>query len=293
MSNLLKRANIISKSERVIDYNEVIKNKLEVLSKELVEHKIDTDGFVNGLEADVVETLVQDTDEANTEQIANDEMAVSNENGPHIGLESNVIKQADLEAIKAQADNIMAEANEEASQIIALAKQEAEKIHKDAYNSGREEGLVDAQEQLNTMSSSLQIEFEEKQQQLKDEYDELKQQIEPELVEVLTDVFKKVINTISDDNEEMILNLINSAMHNAEVSKEFIIKVSPDDYKFVVNNQGKIYCAMAKDVQIEVVEDLTMKKNQCVIESDTGIYDCSLDIQLENLIKDIKLLSCL
>jgi flagellar biosynthesis/type III secretory pathway protein FliH len=26
-----------------------------------------------------------------------------------------------------------------------------------------------------------------------------------------------------------------------------------------------------------------MKRNQCIYETDGGIYDCSLDIQLENL----------
>jgi flagellar assembly protein FliH len=82
-------------------------------------------------------------------------------------------------------------------------------------------------------------------------------------------------------------------MHNAETSREFVIKVSPDDYNFLVQNQGKIYCAMSKDVQIDIVEDLSMTKNQCIIETDTGVYDCSLDIQLHNLIKEIKLISCI
>ena len=43
---------------------------------------------------------------------------------------------------------------------------------------------------------------------------------------------------------------------------------------------------------MDIVEDAAMKKNQCIIESDTGVYDCSLDIELNNLIRDIKLLSC-
>lgn len=293
MSNLLKRANVISKNERVIDYNEVIKNKLEVLNKEIVENKIDTDGFVNGLDAEVVEALVQDTDEIENASIAGEEMAAASESAMQNGFESNVIKQADLEAVKAEAEDIIAKANEQACDIISEAKQEAEKIRNNAYTSGRDEGLADAQEEFDRRADNLEAELKEKEEQLKYEYESLKKQIEPELIEVLTDVFKKVTNTIAEDNQEMIFNLINSAMHNAEVSKEFVIKVSPEDYKFVVNNQGKIYCAMAKDVQIEIVEDLTMKKNQCIIESDSGIYDCSLDIQLENLIKDIKLLSCL
>jgi flagellar assembly protein FliH len=81
-------------------------------------------------------------------------------------------------------------------------------------------------------------------------------------------------------------------MKNSDISNEFVIRVSPDDYRFLVNNQGKIYCAVSKEVNMDIVEDAAMKKNQCIIESDTGVYDCSLDIELNNLIRDIKLLSC-
>ena len=96
-----------------------------------------------------------------------------------------------------------------------------------------------------------------------------------------------------EDNKDIIIGLINGVMKNTDISNEFIIKVSPEDYKFLVNNQGKIYCSVSKEVTMDIVEDATMKKNQCIIESDTGVYDCSLDIELNNLIEDIKLLSCL
>ena len=69
--------------------------------------------------------------------------------------------------------------------------------------------------------------------------------------------------------------------------------VSPEDYKFLTNNQGKIYCAVSKEINLDIVADTTMKKNECIIETDAGVFDCSLDIELNNLIKDIKLLSCM
>ena len=49
---------------------------------------------------------------------------------------------------------------------------------------------------------------------------------------------------------------------------------------------------MSKEIQMDIVEDVTMKKNECIIETDTGVFNCSLDIELNNLIKDLKLLSC-
>ena len=124
------------------------------------------------------------------------------------------------------------------------------------------------------------------------EYNELKEKVEPQLVEVITDVFRKVTGVVAEDNQQIILHLINDVMHNADGSRDYVIKVSPEDYKFLVNNQGKIYCAMSREVNIDIVEDTGLERNQCMIETNTGIFNCSLDIELNNLIKNIKLLSC-
>ena len=57
-------------------------------------------------------------------------------------------------------------------------------------------------------------------------------------------------------------------------------------------NRDKIINAVRKDVHIEIVTDPSMKRNECLIDTDTGVYDCSLDIQMENLINDIRILAC-
>jgi flagellar assembly protein FliH len=66
-----------------------------------------------------------------------------------------------------------------------------------------------------------------------------------------------------------------------------------EDYKFLINNQGKIFVDMSKEIQINIIEDASLQQNQCIIETDTGVFNCSLDIELNNLISDLKLLSCM
>ena len=278
LSNLYKRNNVVSQKERIIDYNEVIKSKIGVLANLAIKDKADASGFVSGLNAEVIESLHNpDLDALTTD----------------IEFSQQQILKADLESSAAQAENIIGNANTESDNILYEAHNKADIIKKEAYSEGKEKGLNEARIEIDNQISKCQTEHEQKKIELQQQYEDMKSKMEPELVSVITDVFKKIINVISDNNEEIILNLVNSVMHNAEVSKEFVIKVSPDDYMFLVNNQGKIYCAMSKEVQIEIVEDLSMTKNQCIIESDLGVYDCSLDIQLSNLIKDIKLLSCI
>ena len=71
LSNLLKVGTTISKSERIIDYNDIIKDRVEA-ARAAKRQKADSDGFINGLNADVVERLPED--EINTEAAASEEI---------------------------------------------------------------------------------------------------------------------------------------------------------------------------------------------------------------------------
>lgn len=277
MSNLLKRSSVINKDERVIDYNDIIKKKIQAIM-ESKHNEMDADGFINGLHADVVEELISDdgTADALTDDAAMGEQQAA----------------ASLENANAEAERIIEEARLQAEQIIADANKNADAAFEEAKQNGYYEGNEKAQEEMNIKQAQLEVEFDNKRKELEQEYNNLKESIEPELVEVITDVFRKVTGVVAEDNQEIILHLINDVMHNADGSRDYVIKVSPDDYKFLVNNQGKIYCAMSREVNIDIVEDATLERNQCMIETNTGIFNCSLDIELNNLIKNIKLLSC-
>ncbi len=277
MSNLLKRSSVINKDERVIDYNDLIKKKIQAIM-ESKHNEMDADGFINGLHADVVDELISDDDTADalTEDAAMGEQQAA----------------ASLENTNAEAERIIEEARLQAEQIIADANKNADAAFEEAKQNGYYEGNEKAQEEMNIKQAQLEAEFDNKRKELEQEYNNLKESIEPELVEVITDVFRKVTGVVAEDNQEIILHLINDVMHNADGSRDYVIKVSPDDYKFLVNNQGKIYCAMSREVNIDIVEDATIERNQCMIETNTGIFNCSLDIELNNLIKNIKLLSC-
>ena len=277
MSNLLKRGTTFISEERIIDYNELIKLKLKNIVSDKESHSnVDADGFVNGLKADVVEQLLTGSEDENE--------AVDSQKPDDV---KNQLAAA-IEEANEQARSIKDEANE----VLAQAHMEAGKIIEDAKRTGYEQGACNAREEYESKAEALEREYEQKKAQLEKEYNDLKAAIEPELVETITEVFRKITYTVAEDNKEIIIGLINGVMKNSDISNEFVIRVSPDDYRFLVNNQGKIYCAVSKEVNMDIVEDAAMKKNQCIIESDTGVYDCSLDIELNNLIRDIKLLSC-
>ena len=277
MSNLLKKSSIINNDERVIDYNELIRKKMQTIM-ESRNNEMDADGFISGLHADIVEELISDDNTA-------DARIDDSSEGEHQAA-------ASLENINAEAEKIIEDARLQAEQIIADANKNAAAAFEEAKQNGYYEGNAAAQEEADKKQEQLEAEYNNRKKELEQEYNELKEKVEPQLVEVITDVFRKVTGVVAEDNQQIILHLINDVMYNADGSRDYVIKVSPEDYKFLVNNQGKIYCAMSREVNIDIVEDAGLERNQCMIETNTGIFNCSLDIELNNLIKNIKLLSC-
>ena len=271
MSNLLKYNHVVVKNEdkHVIDSNELLKNILSAKKNttsgnSFAEKSIpDPNGFVRGIDAARVEKLISDEEE----------------------------QQDDNNA------GILEDARKQAEAILEDAKKQAEDILKDAkengYREGYEKGTIESKQKSDDLQTKLEADYKSMSEKLQNEYDEKYQVMESELVDTLMEVFSKVTLTIAEDKKDLVLLLIQRTLKDADANKDFLIRVSDVDYGFVMNSIDKLYDCVSLDSKIEVVRDNTLKKNQCIIETDAGAFDCSLDIQLEGLISEIKLLSCL
>lgn len=272
MSNLLKYNSFVVKGDDniIIDSNQKVLDKINSIKKNIKTVGLtgqglpDEDGFVSGLNAQVVEELVATEEESVT-----------------------------LEDVRVEAEEILESAHNEAAGIISQAHRDAESFINAAREEGYAAGMKEASADVEERIRCLEEEYTLKKQELEEEYRNKVNQIEPMLVDTLIRVFSKVTHTMAEDKKDMIISLINSVMRNSELSRDFYIRVSPEDYKFAKNNQNMIYTSVAKDIHIDIAEDTSLERNQCIIETDAGVFDCSLDVQLDNLIKDIRLLSCM
>lgn len=271
MSNLLKYNHVVVKNEdkHVIDSNELLKNILSAKKNttsgnSFAEKSIpDPDGFVRGIDAARVEKLISDEEEQQDDNNA--------------GI---------LEDARKQAEDILEDAKKQAEDILKDAKE-------NGYKEGYEKGTIESKQKSDGLQAKLEADYKSMSEKLQNEYDEKYQVMESELVDTLMEVFSKVTLTIAEDKKDLVLLLIQRTLKDADANKDFLIRVSDVDYGFVMNSIDKLYDCVSLDSKIEVVRDNTLKKNQCIIETDAGAFDCSLDIQLEGLISEIKLLSCL
>ena len=123
---------------------------------------------------------------------------------------------------------------------------------------------------------------------LEDEYRSKMETMENDLVDVILEVFNKVFHIQFDNKKHILMYLIDDAILNIEGDKKFRIKVADSNVLFLENHRENILERVGHGIELEFIADSSMDGNACIIETDSGVFDCSLGTQLENLIKDIR-----
>lgn len=185
---------------------------------------------------------------------------------------------------KERADKLISDAQIEASAI-------RERAHEEGYNTGLSEGLEAAKQQvddqLQAMRQQNTIAAQKKEQELLDEL----AYAEKDMVDVACGLIEKLTGILVDTYKPVMLHMINNALNNTDSSKKFVIRVASEIYPYILDNRERIISAANPGVSIEIFGDAKLSSGQCMIESENGIVDLSMDVQVKNLITAIKLLS--
>ncbi len=280
LSNLVKRAFVVCNVEdkKLIDSNQQVADKLNSIVREMQENAVDPDGFAEGLNAERVELLVDDSEEGYDEE-------------EHGGSQKVIGTAEQLEAVKAEAEEILNEARGEAEQIIADANAEAEGIRAQAVEDGQKLGFEQGHEEGLAQVQAAKSEYEELSVKLEDDYKKKIEELEPVFIDTLTDIYEHVFHVRFGDSKDVIFHLIQDAVRKVEGNLNFIIHVSKEDYGFVSMQKKELLAGVSNADSAEVVEDMTLRHNECYIETGSGIFDCSLETQLSGLKKELQLLS--
>ncbi len=281
--NIYKSAWVVVQNEDtlVIDSNERIAEKMEAEArrrKRAAAVSAGEEGFTGGLGAERIDALEygEDAEGGNVLKAPED----MEPEGPT------------LEEVRAQIDAELEAAREEVEQIKSIARSEIEAEKRAAIeegrNSGYNEGLAMAQNEAAKMRSELEAE----KARLEAEYDQLIDELEPKFIETITDIYRHIFNVNLENDKDILIHLIDSTLRRVDSSKPFIVHVSQDDYDYVSKQKKELTeTAVGGRGMVEVIEDITLRKNECMIETDGGIFDCGVGTQLEELTKKLKLLS--
>ena len=270
-NNLLKGGYVVlDKTEKVlIDNNETVEKILSELASRMQEEETTDelqDGFVEGIDALQVARLVEDGEEPKASEVIEDLAKMKEE------------AQAEIDQMKAQAVT-------EAEQLRMQASEQG-------YQDGFAQGQQKAEEECRTHYQELERQLRQEEQKLKKQYQEQLEELEPALVDKLTGIYEHVLGIRLEEEKENILFLINRALGTLDSGSHYILHVSKEDYGTVKENKQMISLETGMPEEaFEIISDATMKKGDCMIESDLGIMDCGLGTQMELLKRQLKLLS--
>ena len=280
--NIIKYGWVEVKEEGcVIDSNTRMTQRMDEIKAAQKKQASETDsemgeeGFMDGLDAETIDSL--EYDEGGNVLRAPEEAEFE---GPS------------LEEIRAQIDAELEAAREEVEQIKSLAKVEIDAQKKQAIEEGKKLGYEEGFQMAQSEAAKIKSDLEKERRRLQAEYEEMIVDLEPRFVDAIASIYRHVFNIGIANEKEILIYLIDSTLRRVDSSKTFIVHVSQDDYAAVSARKK----ALTEDAingrgVVEVVEDITLRKNECMIETDGGIFDCGIGTQLEELTKKLKLLS--
>ena len=212
-----------------------------------------------------------------------------------IHLEPEVTPEEIISQAHAQAEGILAIARVDAEKITDEAKSQAELLFEQKKQQGYQEGVSRLQDEILERKVKLQEEYNRKElelqqtaQRLQADYEAKLDTLEQDMVDVMIRVFHKVFHVQFDNKKQIILHLIKDTLLGIDDGKNFVVRVSETNYKFVESHVADIKEKIGNDVSIDVVNDRNLEENDCIIETATGVYNCGIDIVLSNLEKDIR-----
>ena len=279
MSSIIKTRGMYfgEEEKRVLDMNDLIQKRLEEIAAKAAAPE--NDGFISGIPAQAVavKALLDDAD----------------------GEQGNVIKASaasqDSEELLRQAEEaaqqIIDDARNQAQEIIADAKNQAESDRDKIFNEAKTQGFEEGKFRAEKENELIRGELERTRVDLRKEYEQQIEELEPRFIDTITGIYERVFHVDLQSYREILVYLIGNTLSKVE-GRSFLIHVSKEDYAFVSMQKKQLIAdSGSAAVTIELVEDVSLGKNECFIETETGIFDCGIDTQLSELTRKLKLLS--
>lgn len=273
-----------TEEKRVIDTNDLVARRLEELREAARARGMDPDqgenapeGFVQGLDAADMSALLDG----------------GGESGNVLKAEAAREKAQDIvQEAENQARNVLEGAKIQAEQVLQDARRQAESLKQAAVEEGRQSGYREGRARADAEAEQLRRQMKDREAQLEAQYQSALDQMEPQLVEAITGIYEHIFHVELRSSRDILTHLIASTLRKAEGGRDFLVHVSREDYSYVSMQKKQLLAVLpGNGVTLEIIEDMTVEKDGCMIETDGGIFDCGLGTQLEQLRRKLTLLS--
>jgi len=216
------------------------------------------------LEADSIRKAAEDA--------AFERVKKENDAAAKIRIEAERERERMLELARREAAEIRRQTEEELAQITEEARQ---KGYKAGYESGWQEGKVEVER----LVSRIHVIIE----RLIQKRNEIIEGAETQLINLVLLMVKKVVKVISENQKNVVISNVIQALRKLKSRGDVVIRVNLEDVQLATEHT-KEFIRMIENIRsVSIVEDTTVDKGGCVIETDFGEIDARISSQLHEI----------
>ena len=174
-----------------------------------------------------------------------------------------VVKAADVATVRSAAE-IVAAAETQAAQIREDAKAAYEEERKKGYDKGIADGKTEiAMQKLDLVDSSVAF----------------MENVEEKMSDIVMKALKSCVTEIGD--REMVIQIVRKTMAAViRTQRQVTLKVAPELVETVRARVSELTATFPTIETFDVVEDPRLKGAACILETEAGVADASVDTQL-------------
>ncbi len=188
-----------------------------------------------------------------------------------------------LDDARAEAKTILDNARSSADAIILEAYDQAEEIRAKAKEEGYQEGIEACERKCQDKLDEEVQELLLIRKQLEHKKRELYIDAENDIIFLVLDSVKKILGQYVEKDEEYIEELVKTAMIKVTKSREIVLRVSTEDVEKAERIRTRLILGCDRVDDIEIKRDISLSEGQCIIETERGSIDASIEGQVRKL----------
>ncbi len=193
-----------------------------------------------------------------------------------------------------QAKKIRQEAETEAEKIISEATRKAEEVENKAqssmsqveqesrdkgYAEGHEKGYKNGSEEVGRLVEQLHTVITK----AIDKRNQIIEDSETQLINMVLLIANKVIKVISENQKNVVINNVIQALRKLKSRGDVVIRVNLADLQLTTDHTRDFMDRIENVKSITVLEDSSVDKGGCIIETDFGQIDARISSQLKDI----------
>ena len=180
--------------------------------------------------------------------------------------------KAVIEKAKAEAAQIIADAEEQKARIVENARQEG---FDKGYKEGYDKGVAEVERLVERMHKILEAVMQRR--------EEILQETESQIVELVILMARKVVKILSENQKNVVMANTMAALKKVKTRGTVTLRVNLEDVK-LSSDHAEEFIQHVENVQgINVLEDSSVEKGGCIVETDFGSIDARISSQLTEL----------